>query len=134
MIEFEEHVPQKKQLDLTPMIDVVFLLLIFFLLTSVSSKLTMPLNLPEAETAAVSKEAPVVVSIKLDGSVYINGRQTTMEALPAEVESLYGGSADKELNLMSDKGVPFGTVVEVLDIAQKAGAQNIAVVTEQKIK
>lgn len=116
------------------MIDVVFLLLIFFLLTSVSSKLTMPLNLPEAETAAAAKEALVVVSIKLDGSVYLNGRQTAMETLPTEIENLYNGTADRELNLMSDKGVPFGVVVEVLDIAQKAGAQNIAVVTEQKIK
>lgn len=134
MIEFEEHVPQKKILDLTPMIDVVFLLLIFFLLTSVSAKPMLPLNLPEAETATPAQESPVSVAIKFDGNIYVNNSPVDLQNLSQSLEDLYSKSTNKDLSLMSDKGVAFGRVVEVLDIAQKAGALNIAVVTEQKTK
>lgn len=119
-------------MDLTPLIDVVFLLLIFFLLTSVSAKPMMPLNLPEAETSVAAEQATVVVAIKLDGNVYVNNEPVAIEALPATLENLFENNAKRELNLMSDKGVVFGRVVQVLDIAQKAGAENIAVVTENK--
>lgn len=132
MIEFEEHIPQKNGLDLTPMIDVVFLLLIFFLLTSVSSKMTIPMSLPEAETPVLASEASVVVAIKSDGGVHVNGKPVDMQDLYALLKDMYQRSADRELSLMSDKTVIFDRVVDVMDIARKAGALNIAIVTEQK--
>lgn len=134
MIEFNEHVPRQKHSDLTPMIDVVFLLLIFFLLTSVSSRMMVPLNLPEAETSTAAPEAPVVVAIRLDGMVYVNGERVEMRDLYATLAAMYVKTDDGEINLMSDEEVPFGRVVDVLDIAKRAGAKNIAVVTERKVK
>lgn len=134
MIEFNEHVSRQKHSDLTPMIDVVFLLLIFFLLTSVSSRMMVPLNLPEAETSTAAPEAPVVVAIRLDGMVYVNGERVEMRDLYATLAAMYVKTDDGEINLMSDEEVPFGRVVDVLDIAKRAGAKNIAVVTERKVK
>lgn len=134
MIEFNEHVPRQKHSDLTPMIDVVFLLLIFFLLTSVSSRMMVPLNLPEAETSTAAPEAPVVVAIRLDGMVYVNGERVETRDLYATLAAMYVKTDDGEINLMSDEEVPFGRVVDVLDIAKRAGAKNIAVVTERKVK
>lgn len=132
MIEFDEHVSERSGIDLTPMIDVVFLLLIFFLLTSVYAKPMLPLNLPEARSAVATADPLVTIAIKVDGSIYVNNDSVPLEELQGRLSGLYASARAKDLNLMSDKGVPFGKVVEVLDAAKQAGAENIAVVTEKK--
>ena len=132
MIDFGEHVDEKKTLDLTPMLDVVFLLLIFFMLTSIFAKPMLPLNLPEAATGQVEQEPEVAVAIRADGSVHLNGRPTASTELRASLETLFAPGRSKDLSLQSDQGVPFGRVVEVMDLAKLAGAENISVVTERK--
>lgn len=132
MIDFGEHLPEKKALDLTPMIDVVFLLLIFFLITSIFAKPSLPLNLPEAETARVAGEPAVTVTIRGDGTLLLNGEVIPLTQLHPALLALYAGSKRREISLVSDKGVPFGKVVQVMDQAKKAGAENISVVAEQK--
>jgi len=132
MIDFGEHLPEKKALDLTPMIDVVFLLLIFFLITSIFSKPSLPLNLPEAETAQMTGEPDVSVAIKADGAIFLNGNVITVAELYPALRGIYGGKEKRGLSLVSDKGVPFGKVVQVMDQAKKAGADDISVLAEQK--
>ncbi len=132
MIDFGEHLPEKKSLDLTPMIDVVFLLLIFFLITSIFSKPSLPLNLPEAETAQMAGEQDVSVAVKLDGSILLDGKAITAAELYPALRARYEGVEKRGVTLVSDKGVPFGRVVEVMDQAKKAGADNISVLAEQK--
>lgn len=132
MIDFGEHRPEKKGLDLTSMIDVVFLLLIFFLITSIYAKPSLPLNLPEAETAQVAGDPEVSVAIRADGTLLLNGSVIPLDQLHPALQALYAGTARREISLVSDKGVPFGRVVQVMDQAKKAGAENISVVAEQK--
>lgn len=132
MIDFGEHLPEKKSLDLTPMIDVVFLLLIFFLITSIFSRPSLPLNLPEAETAQLADEPEVSVALKVDGTMLLNGRQIALAELYPALRARYEGKKKGGITLLSDKGVPFGRVVEVMDQAKKAGAEDIAVLAEQK--
>lgn len=132
MIDFGEHAAEKKSLDLTPMLDVVFLLLIFFMLTSIYAKPMLPLNLPEAATGQLEQEPEVIVAIRADGSVHLNGNPTAPAQLTAALAALFGSGLPRDLSLQSDKGVPFGRVVEVMDLAKQAGAENISVVTEKK--
>jgi biopolymer transport protein ExbD len=132
VIDFGEHVEEKKSLDLTPMIDVVFLLLIFFMLTSIFAKPMLPLNLPEAATGRVEPEPEVSVAIHADGAVHLNGNPTAPAALPGALAALFAGGGSRDLSLQSDQGVPFGRVVEVMDLARQAGAENISVVTERQ--
>ncbi len=132
MIEFDEHTTRSAGIDLTPMIDVVFLLLIFFLLTSIFSKPSIPLNLPEAETAKYTDEAVLSVVIKKDGEILLNGKMINKSELSDRLTVLYKNNELKNINLISDKGVPFGFVVEVIDIAKKAGATNISIMVEKK--
>lgn len=132
MIDFGEHVPEKKGFDLTPMIDVVFLLLIFFLLTSIFSKPSLPLDLPQAETATLEREPAHSVTVKADGSLFLDGREVTHALLFTELSASYDRGGRREISLHSDRGVPFGKVVEVMDIAKKAGAEDISVVAEKK--
>lgn len=132
MIDFGEHLPEKKSLDLTPMIDVVFLLLIFFLLTSVFAKPSLPLKVPRAETAQLAAEPALTVAVKADGALLLNNEPVDLDELSTRLRSAYAATSDREISLVSDKGVPFGRVVEVMDQAKKAGAENISVVAERK--
>ncbi|HBG06137.1 MAG: hypothetical protein A2075_02445 [Geobacteraceae bacterium GWC2_58_44] len=132
MIDFGEHLPEKKALDLTPMIDVVFLLLIFFLITSIFSRPSLPLDLPEAETAQMAGEPDVSVAVKLDGTISLNGRGIALAELYPALHAIYQGKQQRGISLVSDRGVPFGRVVEVMDQAKKAGADSISVLADQK--
>lgn len=132
MIEFDEHVPQKQSLDLTPMIDIVFNLLIFFLLTLSFTQSTLPLNLPEAEMASSREMKVVRVEVKSRDDILLDGKPVAFNNLYLSFLAIYQADSDKEVELFSDKSISFGVVVEVLDVAQKAGIKNIAVATIQK--
>jgi len=132
MIEFGEPARERKGLDLTPMLDVVFLLLIFFMLTSIFAKPLLPLDLPEASTGQISTEPDITVSISRDGIVYVNEDEVPATRLAALLTELFAGKMARDISLRSDQGVPFGRVVEIMDLAKQAGAENISVVTEQK--
>lgn len=132
MIDFGEHKPEKKMLDMTPMLDVVFLLLIFFLLTSIFSKPSIPLNLPQAETGTTRDQTTASISLRTDGSLLLDGESLHPTELFERLSSRMAISHDRSVAVASDRGVPFGRVVEVMDQARKAGARDIAVVTEQK--
>lgn len=95
MIDFGEHAPEKKHLDLTPMIDVVFLLLIFFLLTSIFSKPSIPLDLPRAESARQTGEPAVSVAVKRDGTILLDGAPVAREALQGALAERYGRGGKK---------------------------------------
>lgn len=133
MIDFGEHLAERKTLDLTPMLDVVFLLLIFFLLTSIFARPLLPLDLPEAASGQVLQEPEISLSIQRDGTLGLNGNVVTREELSERlVEMLSARSRERDISLRSDRGVPFGQVIEIMDVAKQAGAENISVVTDQK--
>ena len=134
MIEFDEHVSEKMGMDLAPLIDVVFLLLIFFLLTSIFVKPSIPLDLPKSEAARVVDKPEVSVAIKKDGSIMLNDNDILLSELYAALSKIYRDLLleDRSISLMSDREVPFGRVVEVMDIAKKAGVENISILTERK--
>ena len=132
MIDFGEHVDEKKSLDLTPMLDVVFLLLIFFMLTSIYAKPMLPLDLPDAATGQVGAEPEVAIAIRGDGTLHLNGEKIAASELAAALRPLFQAGNKRDLSVQADQGIPFGRVVEVMDLAKQAGAANIAVVTEAK--
>ena len=132
MIEFDEHIPQRESLDLTPMIDIVFNLLIFFLLTLSFTQASLPLNLPEAETAVPREVKTIRVEVKNRDEIMLDGRRIALPGLYPAFQSAVQADPNKELELFSDKAISFGVVVEVLDLAKKAGIKNISVATSAK--
>jgi biopolymer transport protein ExbD len=132
VIEFGEHIPERKALDLTPMLDVVFLLIIFFMLTSAFAKPMLLLDLPEATSGEISHERQVLVSLNLDGAIFLNGVEVDVITLNRELKKAFAVSKERDFSLQADEGVEFGRVVKVMDMARLAGAKSIAVVTENK--
>ena len=118
--------------DLTPLIDMVFLLLIFFLLTSFLIRPSIPVALPEAETAEISEKSDIIITIKNDGAILLNNQEVTDEKLFRMLRRNFILKGTYEVVIQSDKGVPFGRVIEIMDISKKSGARIISFLVEKK--
>ena len=122
-------------LDTTPMTDIVFLLLIFFMLSS--SFLVEPgikLKLPKTVTSEIQEKKKLVVSIKEDNSIYLNDRPVHKSALEEELKLLLPADEERLMIIRADARVLHGLVTEVLDIAKSAGAEKLAIATEKKAR
>lgn len=110
-------IDEEINIDLTPLIDVVFMLLIFFIMTTTFSKPVLDVILP-ASKMAESKESQtkeIVISVTSDGKVYYNN--TLIKE--TEIKSILDANNDKMLNLYIDKSAPFQSFVNIIDIAKK---------------
>ena len=108
---------EEPRIDLTSLIDVIFMLVIFFVLTmTFSSKPVLDIVLPASETSEESsrKNAELVISVKADGTIHYQDRQLTKEALAAVLET----RPEALLNLYVDEKAPFEAFVGVVDIAR----------------
>ena len=130
--EYEESITKSIGPDMTPLIDMVFLLLIFFLLTSFLTRPSIPVELPEAETAQLNEKPEVSITIRKDGILLLNGEIIAEKKLESSLNRIYAFQRSKEVVIQSDKEVQFGRIVEIMDISKKAGARNISFLVEQK--
>jgi biopolymer transport protein ExbD len=134
MIEFEEFnesISRDTGPDLTPLIDMVFLLLIFFLLTSFFVHPSISVNLPEAEHTEVKEHQDITITIEKDGSILLNGSAVSERRLASTLQWLYSTIDEKQVVIQSDREVPFGRVIQVMDLTRKAGVKNISFLVEQ---
>ncbi|MCH7471989.1 biopolymer transporter ExbD [bacterium] len=113
-------------LPLAPLIDVVFLLLIFFMLITRYLPPTLAVTLPEASTAAVSERPGISVSIDLDGTLSLDGSLIPWDALPG---LLSGRDPEAQVRISADRGTDYGYVVRALDAAAGAGLRHVALET-----
>ena len=121
---------RKPDVQMSPLIDVVFLLLIFYAVTTqfVSDE-RLKLKLPEAKTAEAEgvgrEEMPPEIKVAADGTVWINDEIVPEDELEAQIKALVEGAPDKAVILKGDRGADYGVVVTVLDSARAAGATMI---------
>ena len=120
--------------DLMPLIDMVFILLIFFLLTSTAIQPAVDVALPETNYGEIKRAASVTVTIHADGALLINGRGVSEELLLSVLKSQYRDQPDAELTIQADRQVPFGRVVEIMDLSKRAGAEEVAFLVETEVK
>ncbi len=118
---------EEAQLGLAPMLDVVLLLLIFFLVTTSFTAPRMDLELPEALTGEVATPGLFLVSIGADGALELDGDPVEMEALADRLAVGAKESDDTELVVRADAAVDHGRVVEVLDVARREGLTQVGI-------
>lgn len=120
------------RIDISPLIDVVFQLLLFYAVTTqFVTPERLKLQLPEARTAEAAKttrpeEAEVLVTSS--GEILVANRVVSEDRLEAEMRALLKGQPERSITIRGDKGAPYGTVMKVLDAARLAGAQHINLV------
>ena len=118
-------------LNLTSLIDVLFLLLIFFMIsTTFLNAPAIKLELPEASHADPVKQEPVTVFVGPDGSLYLNDDPVDPALLEATLKNKLATSEDKAVVLKADSRVSHGDVVRVMDIIKGSGAKRLVVSTD----
>ena len=121
---------EKGHLDIAPLIDVIFLLLIFFMLTS--SFIFQPgikINLPKALTSEVIQRENLVIVITEDSSVYIDERAIDNDELSSRVK--IAAQQSKPILIKADRNASLGRVVELWDLCRVEGVQKINIATTQ---
>ncbi len=121
---------RKPEIQMSPLIDVVFLLLIFYSVTTqFVTDQRLKLKLPEARTAEEvgqgRERKPPVITIAADGSVWVDDREIPEARLETEIDRIVKGAKDGAVILKGDQGADYGVVVHVLDLARAAGARSI---------
>lgn len=134
-----QHVEDDATVNLTPLIDVVFLLLIFFMVSTTfdtTSELKIELPQASAEKKAHPKN-PLIIMIDPSGFYYINGQRLknqSAELLLIEVHRLIGKNKDKPVVIQSDAKSPVQSMVTAMDVIGRAGIVNLSVATTQSIE
>lgn len=120
------------QIDLTSMLDIVFIMLIFFIVTSSFVRESgVEVNRPTAAHAVSQKQAGIFVAITAANDIYIDKRQVDVERVQATLEHLLLDQPDASLVIQADEHAFNGTVVKVMDAAKGAGVKNIALAAEK---
>lgn len=132
MINLSMFARKSRSADMTPMIDMVFLLLIFFLLTSVFAVPSINSDLPASSTEQKTDKLERVVTLKADGRVLIGKSEIPMSGLESGLKNMITESGDKVITLAADKEVNFESIVAVMDSALKAGAVSVEFLTESR--
>ena len=119
--------------NLTPLIDIVFLLLVFFLLTAHFVRDEgIAIQLPEAESAVASDDdALVEVLIDAEGRIRLDKEEVPVDQLEARIRASLEGKEKKWVTLRGDRSTQLQITVSVLDAARRAGAESVDVVTEK---
>ena len=119
------------EINVTPMVDVMLVLLVIFILTAPLMTSAIRLDLPQAEggEAGASPQAVFLV-VDAQGTVYLNDKPITSEALRQHLTEAAQRNPHTELELRADESVPYGRVVETMGLAQKAGLSRIGFVAQ----
>ena len=130
MIRFPYKEKSTFKLDLIPMINVVFLLLIFFMLTSTTSLQIKKVELPTAKTAEKNSKQFLTVTIDKNGSLELDGKAVTIEALPVYLEKKVAEKKNAVISIHADKAIEFELFGKVIELAKQAGAADFMLATE----
>lgn len=125
-----EHKPLA-EINVTPLVDVVLVLLIIFMVTAPMLQMGIDVNLPRVKAKSINvSEEKLVLTINGKQEIYINEFKTTLPDLSAKLESIFKSRTDRELFMRADKEVPYGYVVQVMSEVRKAGIDKLGMITE----
>ncbi len=119
------------EINVTPMVDVMLVLLIIFMVTTPLIQQGVKVNLPETKAAPVeANDKKLVVSITLDKHVFIGEAEVKHDELEEKLKTNAKAQTDKELYLHADRDLPYGIVVDVMAAAQRAGVTNVGMISD----
>jgi len=118
------------QINVTPLVDVMLVLLVIFMVTAPIIQQGVQVNLPQTQAGAIpGKEEQLVVSINRNGRVFLNDTGMTPAELGQKLRAIRGIKADKEVYLRADQDVRYGVVMRVIAEIKQAGIEKVGMVT-----
>ena len=121
------------EINITPMVDVMLVLLIIFMVTAPLLVAGVPVELPNTSAAKVSQpKKPMIVSLANDGSIYVREEQVTAETLVPTLTALRQAEGDTVVYVRGDKNRPYGEVMEILGRVGQSGYARVSLLSQPK--
>ncbi len=121
------------QIDLTPMLDVVFIMLIFFIVTaSFIKEAGVEVNRPEASTSQPKENVNILVAVNANDEIWMDGRRIDVRAVRANIERLHAENPKGAVVIQADNKSTTETVTAVLDASREAGVYDVSLATEDE--
>jgi len=118
------------EINVTPLVDVMMVLLVIFMVTAPMMQQGVDVNLPAARGKALPASERIVVTIKRNERVYVNKAQVKVDELQKKLKLILADRENKEIYLRADKKVPYGFVASVMGEIREAGVEKLGMVTE----
>ena len=131
--ELEKTSQTLSDINVTPFVDVMLVLLVIFMVTAPMLSQGLPVNLPQAPARALVNQKPLVVSINRDQAIYLDDKPMGLEGLARAIAPLSQANQGLEVLLKSDREVPYGLVVQVMSALNQAGVEKLGIVTAPPI-
>jgi biopolymer transport protein ExbD len=132
-MEFERRRHNHHHIEIAPLVDVVFLLLLFFMLTShLVQEPAVRIKLPESRTSEVKPETARTIWITKAEQVYFQDRPVELDRLVEALKKGNTGGGQEPLKIKSDREVPVGFLIKVIDAVRLAGISNFSILTERR--
>ena len=131
---FQNLTPEAEEgeIDITPMLDVVFIMLIFFIVTATFVKISgIEVDAPKASTSVVQENANILIAIDANNKIWINRREVDFRALRPNIERLHAENPKGMVVIQADKMSRNEILVKVMDASRKAGVYDIALAADR---
>ena len=123
---------EEATIDMTPMLDVVFIMLIFFIVTaSFVKEAGIDVNRPEAATAVKKDRANILIAITDKGEIWINKRRIDVRAVQANIERLHAENPQGTVVIQADKKATTDTLIKVMDASRAAGVYDVSIAAQE---
>jgi biopolymer transport protein TolR len=126
--------PVMSEINVTPMVDVMLVLLIIFMVSAPLLTVGVPIDLPQTQASSLDQadKEPLAISVNTDGKVYLQNTEIKLEELVPKLQAISQarGGNDERIYVRGDKTVDYGTVMKVMGRLSAAGFRKVALVTE----
>jgi len=119
------------EINVTPFVDVMLVLLVVFMVTAPLLAVGVPVNLPKTKAGALGQDnKPLTISVRKDGEIYLQESPIGLDDLVAKLRVLGTRSSDLQIYVRGDQAIEYGRVMEVMGVIQAGGFTRVALVTE----
>src|SRR5271170_1275812 len=119
------------EINVTPLVDVMLVLLVVFMVTAPLLTVGVPVDLPQTQAPPVNEpKEPTVISVNKDGAIFIQETSVPVDSLVSRLQAITGSNPDAVLYVRGDKDINYGRVLEVMSLISNAGFRKVSLVAE----
>jgi biopolymer transport protein TolR len=119
------------EINVTPLVDVMLVLLVVFMITAPLLTVGVPVELPQTQAPAINEpKEPLTITVNRDGAVFIQETGIAADALVPKLQAITGGNPDAVLYVRGDKEINYGRVLEIMSLVSAAGFRKVSLVAE----
>jgi biopolymer transport protein TolR len=123
--------PPMSEINVTPLVDVMLVLLVVFMVTAPLLTVGVPVDLPQTQALPINEpKEPTVISVNKDGAIFIQETSVPIDSLVAKLQAITGANPDAVLYVKGDKDINYGRVLEVMSLVTAAGFHKVSLLAE----